>query len=96
MNVILKIATGPEAGREVPIQPGEVVTVGRTSRSTFPLGQDTFLSGVHFALEGSESGCRLRDRGSANGTFLNGIRVTEAVLKDGDQISAGQKIFIPG
>ena len=93
MNVILKIATGPEAGREVPIQPGEVVTVGRTSRSTFSFAHDTFLSGVHFALEGSESGCRLLDRGSANGTFLNGIRVTEAALEDGDQITAGQTVF---
>ncbi len=93
MNVILTIATGPEAGRELPVGPGEVVTVGRTSRSNVALAQDTFLSGVHFALECGESGCRLLDQGSANGTFLNGIRVMEAALADGDQITAGQTVF---
>jgi hypothetical protein len=94
MDVILKVVTGPEAGREMPVLPGEALSVGRTSRSSFIIARDTFLSGVHFALECGESRCRVVDRGSANGTFLNGIRVTEAVLKDGDQIRAGQTMFV--
>jgi len=94
MKVILKVVTGPEAGCEMPVLPGEALSVGRTSRSSFIIARDTFLSGVHFALECGESRCRLVDRGSANGTFLNGIRVTEAVLKDADQIRAGQTTFV--
>jgi len=94
MKVILKVVTGPETGRAMALLPGEALSVGRTSRSSFIVTRDTFLSGVHFALECGESSCRLVDRGSANGTFLNGIQVAEAVLKDGDQIRAGQTTFL--
>lgn len=35
----------------------------------------------------------LRDRGSSNGTWVNGVRVTERVLQPGDQISIGDEVF---
>src|SRR5439155_11949496 len=40
-----------------------------------------------------EDYCRISDLGSRNGTFLNGSRIQEAVLFDGDLISAGQTRF---
>lgn len=54
---------------------------------------DTLISGLHFAIEGSERGFHLRDLGSRNGTKLNGARVKEALLRDQDYIVAGQTGF---
>src|SRR5262249_50689744 len=39
-------------------------------------------------------GYRLRDLHSRFGTFLNGTRVNEAVLHDGDKIAAGKTLFV--
>src|SRR5262249_10897503 len=38
--------------------------------------------------------CRLRDLNSRFGTTLNGVRVTEAIVRDGDRIVAGQKTVV--
>ncbi len=37
---------------------------------------------------------RIRDEGSANGTLLNGSRVVEYVLRDGDEVVVGLSSFI--
>jgi serine/threonine-protein kinase len=37
--------------------------------------------------------CRLRDLGSLNGTFVNGVRVREADLAEGDTIRVGQTML---
>jgi len=94
MQMILEVKDGPLTGRRLGAKQGEAVTVGRAERANFALPHDNHMSGVHFALECGEDRCRLIDRGSANGTFLNGIRVTEAALKDGDQILAGETTFL--
>lgn len=93
MEVILEIRVGARSGEEIVIPSDQAVTVGRTQSSTVAIPHDTFLSRVHFALERDPSGVRLIDRKSANGTFVNGVRVSEAVLHDGDIILAGQTEF---
>ena len=48
-----------------------------------------YLSREHALIEATESGCRLRDEGSTNGTFVNGDRLLPgqwAVLADGDEV----------
>jgi pSer/pThr/pTyr-binding forkhead associated (FHA) protein len=52
------------------------------------------MSSLHFAIEYSEKGCRLLDLNSSNGTFLNGARVKEATLANGDEIRAGNTVFV--
>jgi len=47
---------------------------------------------VQFSLECNTELCILRDS-SRNGTFVNGVRVQESVLRDGDQVVAGQTTF---
>lgn len=93
MQVDLEIQSGPLAGKVIRVKPGQPLTVGRTPRSVLALPQDTFLSGIHFAVESTASDCRVVDRDSTNGTFLNRARITEAVLRDGDEISAGRTVF---
>jgi hypothetical protein len=51
------------------------------------------MSGIHFALDYGPQGCRITDRKSSNGTFLNGARITEAMLTNGDEVRSGQTIF---
>ena len=93
LQLSLEIENGPLAGRKISVAEGQTVTIGRTHRSNFPITHDTFLSGVHFALECGGAGCRLVDRQSANGTFVNGKRVTEVDLRDGDEVAAGSTKF---
>jgi pSer/pThr/pTyr-binding forkhead associated (FHA) protein len=82
------------AGKKIAIVTGQTVTFGRAAgRAQFALPQDTFMSGVHFAVECGPGGCRVQDRKSSNGTFLNGARIQDAMLANGDEIKGGQTIF---
>ena len=94
MSLSLEIKNGAMAGKLITVPEGQVLTVGRTSRSNFAISPDTFLSGIHFAVDSKGSKGRVIDQKSANGTFLNGNRVTEAEIHDGDEISAGKTVFI--
>jgi pSer/pThr/pTyr-binding forkhead associated (FHA) protein len=94
MRIILEILDGPLAGRTIEADAGQSVSVGRTARAQIMLPQDSFLSGAHFQVESSQSGFLVRDLNSSNGTFLNGSRVEENTVRDGDVISAGQTRFL--
>src|SRR5580698_403086 len=94
MGVLLEINAGPFAGKKVSVVTGQTVTFGRAAgRAEFALPHDTFMSGVHFAIECGPTGCRVQDRKSSNGTFLNGARVQDAMLANGDEIKGGQTVF---
>lgn len=94
MEARLEIRNGPRAGESIVVDEGQTVSVGRTDKADFPLPQDTFLSRVHFAVECNKAGCRVADRQSANGTQVNGKKIDEAILEDGDVILAGQTEFV--
>lgn len=96
MAVALFIATGSNAGQQIPVGVGQTVRLGRTSRSDYAFPDDTYLSSLHFEIVCNESECAVRDLGSSNGTFVNGARIEQAAVavKDGDQISAGEMTFL--
>ena len=93
MRVTLEIVSSAHAGRQVELEEGQTLSVGRTIKSDFAT-DDTFMSGEHFALERAGATCRLRDLKSRNGTFVNDKRVKAATLRDGDRIAAGNTKFI--
>lgn len=93
MRVVLEIVDGPFAGQIRELFPGQTLTIGRTAKSQLMLPYDNFMSGMHFLIECSQTGCVLRDCNSSNGTWVNGNRVGEAPVGEGDQISAGQTRF---
>lgn len=66
----------------------DTVTVGRLADNTLQI-EDGSVSSHHaeFVLENGEY--HLKDKGSTNGTFVNGEQVTEVILKDGDQVRFG-------
>lgn len=94
MGVLLEIKAGPFAGKKLAVVTGQTVTFGRAEgRAEFALPHDTFMSGVHFAVECGPQGCHVQDRKSSNGTFLNGARIKDAMLANGDEIKGGQTTF---
>jgi ABC-type multidrug transport system ATPase subunit len=44
---------------------------------------------VHAVLVSSPAGLEIRDNNSSNGTFVNGTRITNAMLRDGDVVTIG-------
>jgi len=69
--------------------------IGRApDRAQFAVPHDNHMSGVHFAVECGPSGCRVVDKKSTNGTFLNGAKIQEAMLATGDEIKSGQTVFV--
>ncbi|MGB7234104.1 MAG: FHA domain-containing protein, partial [Candidatus Acidiferrum sp.] len=94
MGILLEIKAGPLAGKKISIVTGQALTFGRAEgRAEIALPHDTFMSGVHFAVECGPQGCRVQDRKSSNGTFLNGARIKDAMLANGDEIKGGQTVF---
>ncbi len=73
---------------------GSVVTIGRDPASDIVLADDPRASRHHAELRlGSDGSWVLRDVGSHNGTFLNGERVSQAFLSDGDIVAAGNHLY---
>jgi pSer/pThr/pTyr-binding forkhead associated (FHA) protein len=64
------------------------VTLGRGLTNDIVL-TDTRVSRTHASLECGQAGCTLIDLGSANGTLVNGNRVTRTALSPGDIITLG-------
>ena len=93
MQAVLQVTTGPHTGRIIVVQQGMTFRIGRTSKADYAISEDTFLSGAHFCVEWAGDACVVRDLNSSNGTFLNGTRMSEGLLQNGDVITAGQSSF---
>ncbi len=66
----------------------ESLTVGRNPDNHLVI-DDSTVSGQHAVIEVTPEGGLIRDLGSTNGVFVNGKRVTESLLKEGDGILIG-------
>ncbi len=93
MRVIVEVRSGPTRGHKIVVRSGQVIQFGRTERADMVFPHDDGMSGVHFSIEAGESQCLLRDLASTNGTQLNHQFVTEAVIRDGDSVTAGNTQF---
>jgi hypothetical protein len=93
MLVILEAVAGPVTGRKIEVRAGTILRIGRTARADYALTDDSYLSSLHFSVECDGSLCRVRDLGSSNGTFVNGNRINEQILQEGDSITAGGSTF---
>lgn len=83
---------GGATGR-VWLRTGPSVTLGRAGCAV-NLGDDPFLSQAHAELVVEPDGTtRLRDLGSANGTFVRIPPRAERELRDGDRIRAGRQVL---
>jgi DNA segregation ATPase FtsK/SpoIIIE, S-DNA-T family len=88
----LVVVAGPDAGRTLPLPPGESV-LGRDAGCELVL-DDPSLSGRHAALHLGTDGLVVRDLGSRNGTWVEGAAVTGAtVLQPGATLRLGATLL---
>jgi signal transduction histidine kinase len=88
----LIVLQGPDKGRTLRAS-DDVVILGRGSPQV-PLTDQT-VSRRHAELRITDGGWVLSDLKSANGTYLNGVRVTKpARLKHGDQVRVGSTLLV--
>ncbi|MDT0266304.1 DUF1707 and FHA domain-containing protein [Streptomyces sp. DSM 44915] len=73
----------------LPLPGPKPLAIGRAAGSGLRLN-DASVSRYHAQLRGTAAGWTLRDLGSANGTWVNGRRVTDTVpVRAGDQLRFG-------
>lgn len=83
----IRFDSGPRTGEHVALDKKKV-TFGRSKGSDCVLSHPT-VSREHFIVEHNNGKVFLVDKGSENGTYANGDRVSWIELKDGDSIQAG-------
>jgi pSer/pThr/pTyr-binding forkhead associated (FHA) protein len=67
------------------------VTIGRAAENDLALDADEFASVEHARIEPRRDGVWLEDLGSTNGTFVNGVKLTQPrKLSSGDVIRVGE------
>ncbi len=93
MRVTLNVVAGPQTGRNFTFEQHDTFMIGRSEDAHFCLPHDRFFSRHHCLIEIAPPQCFLRDLGSTNGTFVNGIRVETAHLKHGDRIQGGETVL---
>jgi predicted component of type VI protein secretion system len=74
---------------------GPRVTIGRAPESTIYLN-NPLLSRRHAAIVRTPVGWELRDTGSRNGLYVNGVRKTRHLLNDGDRLAVGKFLLEVG
>lgn len=68
--------------------------VGRSNICNIYFDDDR-LSKQHFVIEATKMGCYLEDLQSTNGTFVNGVKITNRrMILDGDTITAGRETIV--
>jgi pSer/pThr/pTyr-binding forkhead associated (FHA) protein len=94
MKLILEVRSGPHTGKKIEVASGHLVRIGRTPRADVAFPDDSHMSGVHFAIQSEEKACWVRDYKSTNGTMVNGQKIAEVALREGDRITAGETQFV--
>jgi serine/threonine-protein kinase len=93
MRVTLRVIAGPQTGRVFTFDQHETFMIGRSEDSQFCLPHDRYFSRHHCLLEIAPPQTFLRDLGSTNGTFVNGLKVDTAHLKNGDRVQGGETVL---
>lgn len=93
MQVTLRVLSGPHAGRSFVFEQHDTFLIGRSDTAHLCLPDDRYFSRNHCILEIAPPRCFLRDLGSLNGTYVNGQKVQEAYLRNGDRIQGGQTML---
>lgn len=91
-----KVISGPNAGAEFGIQPGDTFILGKDPESADIVFQDLSVSRQHAKISADEDGVvTIEDLGSKNGVFVNGARIEEKKTLDSqDHVSLGTTSFL--
>jgi signal transduction histidine kinase len=88
----LIVIKGADEGRQFTLD-ADVCPAGRDSSSRVRL-TDTEVSRKHAEVVRTPDGWRIRDLGSANGTYVNNQSVRDCLLTAGDHVQIGQTVLV--
>jgi hypothetical protein len=91
MGYKLKVIKGFAKDKVVTVETNEL-TIGRTEENILVVF-DPSVSRKHAIIKKEGTVFKLIDRGSRNGTLLNGSAIVEEILKDGDTFTIGNTTF---
>jgi len=109
ISVKLKIVKGPNQGQEFTFHEQDTFTLGRANDCSCVVYGDSTCSQHHMVIEINNGHVTLKNRGSSNGTYVNGIcygkgnksmaredaEPSKAVaLYDGAEIKAGRNVMV--
>jgi|GEM_PF-1740130 len=87
------VQSGVEPGRTYDVKPGKMLSIGRQSINEIVVS-DEQASRKHAEIELTPSGVLVTDKNSANGTFVNGTRISSSqMLKPGDTLQIGTTVL---
>jgi pSer/pThr/pTyr-binding forkhead associated (FHA) protein len=87
----LMVIAGPNRGTSFEVENGET-SIGRQSGNSVVLASSK-VSKRHCVLVASNGELIVRDEGSSNGTFVNGVLSKERAINVGDRISVGEFVL---
>lgn len=91
---MLTILNGPGAGNYLPVDKKEAMTFGRGSDANHRI-DDRGLSRRHARIFHFQHQYWVEDLQSTNGTFVNGVRISQpTLLRDDDRIQMGQTFIL--
>src|SRR5690554_6499795 len=82
-----------QKGQETQRTLKRAVVVGRSDQADLQI-QDPLVSGKHCRFEQTDDGWMVVDLNSRNGTYVNGHRVRQYVLRGDERIEVGDTILI--
>jgi hypothetical protein len=75
------------------LRTGQTGLVGRASWAEMPLTKDLSMAGQHFSIQCAGGRCTLQAQARQHPVYVNGTKVGQEDLKDGDEIVAGANTF---
>ncbi|WP_161887511.1 FHA domain-containing protein [Marisediminicola antarctica] len=87
-SALLVVRRGPNTGARFLLD-SDVTTVGRHSNADIFL-DDVTVSRRHTEFLRHGTSFEIRDLGSLNGSYLDGVRIDSAVLQDGAEVQIGK------
>ncbi len=88
----LRFISGKYQGGEFPLKMDKQIVIGRSSELDMVLVED-MVSRKHAKISAAGGKITIEDLGSTNGTFVNGEKIKQARLKEGDRILIGTSIL---
>jgi pSer/pThr/pTyr-binding forkhead associated (FHA) protein/outer membrane protein assembly factor BamB len=87
-GAVLKVTGGAVSRKQFELS-GKHLSIGRIEGNDIILEDDT-VSSSHGVLTWEDGAWHIEDKGSANGTFVNGKKITSHSLKQGDTLQLGE------
>ena len=83
----LEVMAGVDRGRSAVVE-AKLLHIGTQSGNNLQLTDDT-VSGIHLEVRNTKGGLKVRDLGSTNGTWVEMVRIFEAIIPPGTVVTIG-------